>query len=156
MKKMKTSILLPSYYKKIGIFLAPFGIVIWSLTQLGYFSEILSDQNGNTGSLHSAILIISFFSFLIGLYFLVFVKEKQEDEFIANIRLLSFQRASFFQFVYFLFAFLYMLLFKKEPSGDAGLELFLILSILSFWLFYVLHFNISMIVLKKKANEEQC
>lgn len=153
---MKTAILLPNYFKKIGIFLIPFGIIIWCLTQLGYFSNILSDQNGNIGSLHSAILIISFFSFLIGLYFLVFVKEKQEDEFIANIRLLSFQRASFLQFIYFFIAFLYMLLFEKEPSGDAELELFLILSILSFWLFYVFHFNISMIVLKKKANEEQC
>jgi len=102
---MKTAILLPNYFKKIGIFLIPFGIIVWCLTQLGYFSNILSDQNGNIGSLHSAILIISFFSFLIGLYFLVFVKEKQEDEFIANIRLLSFQRASFLQFIYFLLPF---------------------------------------------------
>jgi hypothetical protein len=152
---MKIEILLPNYFKKIGMILIPFGLVIWCLTQLGYFNNILKNQTGNTISFYSAVLIISFFSFLIGLYFLVFVKEKQEDEFIANIRLLSFQRASFLQFVYFLFAFLYMLIFKKEPSGDAGLEMFLIISILSFWLFYVLHFNISLFLIKKKANEEQ-
>lgn len=152
---MKIAILLPNYFKKIGTLLIPFGLIIWCLTQLGYFNNILKNKTGNTTNLYSAVLIISFFSFLIGLYFLVFVKEKQEDEFIANIRLLSFQRASFLQFVYFFLAFLFMLLFKKEPSGDAGLEMFLILSILSFWLFYVLHFNISLFLIKKKANEEQ-
>ncbi len=152
---MKTAILLPYYFKKIGMILIPFGLIIWCLTQLGYFNNILKNQIGNTTNLYSAVLIISFFSFLIGLYFLVFVKEKQEDEFIAHIRLLSFQRATFLQFVYFLFAFIYMLIFKKEPSGDAGLEMFLILSILSFWLFYVLYFNISLFLIKKKANEEQ-
>jgi hypothetical protein len=151
---MKTAILLPNYFKKIGTLLIPFGLIIWCLTQLGYFNNFLKNQTGNT-NLYSAVLIISFFSFLIGLYFLVFVKEKQEDEFIANIRLLSFQRASFLQFVYFFLAFLFMLLFKKEPSGDARLEMFLILSILSFWLFYILHFNISLFLIKKKANEEQ-
>jgi len=152
---MKTAILLPYYFKKIGMILIPFGLIIWCLTQLGYFNNFLKNQIGNTTNLYSAVLIISFFSFLIGLYFLVFVKEEQEDEFIANIRLLSFQRATFLQFVYFLFAFLYMLIFRKEPSGDAGLELFLIISILSFWLFYILHFNISLFLIKKKANEEQ-
>jgi len=152
---MKTAILLPYYFKKIRMILIPFGLIIWCLTQLGYFNNILKNQIGNTTNLYSAVLIISFFSFLIGLYFLVFVKEEQEDEFIANIRLLSFQRATFLQFVYFLFAFLYMLIFRKEPSGDAGLELFLIISILSFWLFYILHFNISLFLIKKKANEEQ-
>jgi hypothetical protein len=152
---MKTAILLPYYFKKIGTLLIPFGLIIWCLTQLGYFNSILKNQIGNSNMLYSAVLIISFFSFLIGLYFLVFVKEKQEDEFIANLRLLSFQRASFLQFVYFSLAFLFMLLFKKEPSGDAGLEMFLIISILSFWLFYVLHFNISLFLIKKKANEEQ-
>lgn len=152
---MKTAILLPYYFKKIGMILIPFGLIIWCLTQLGYFNNILKNQIGNTTNLYSVVLIISFFSFLIGLYFLVFVKEEQEDEFIANIRLLSFQRATFLQFVYFLFAFLYMLIFRKEPSGDAGLELFLIISILSFWLFYILHFNVSLFLIKKKANEEQ-
>lgn len=152
---MKTAILLPYYLKKIGIILTPFGLIIWCLTQLGYLNDVVRNQNGNANFLYSPILIFSFFSFLIGLYFLVFVKEKQEDEFIINIRLLSFQRASFLQFIYFLFAFIYMLIFKKEPSGDAGLEMFLILSILSFWLFYVLHFNISLFLIKKKANEEQ-
>lgn len=152
---MKIAILLPNYFKKIGTLLISFGLIIWCLTQLGYFNNILKNKTGNTTNLYSAVLIISFFSFLIGLYFLVFVKEKQEDEFIANIRLLSFQRALFLQFVYFFLAFLFMLLFKKEPSGDAGLEMFLILSILSFWLFYVLHFNISLFLIKKKANEEQ-
>lgn len=152
---MKNVILLPYYFKKIGAILIPFGLIIWCLTQLGYFNNILKNQIDNTNMAFSTVLIISFFSFILGVYFLVFVKEKQEDEFIANIRLLSFQRASFLQFGYFLLAFLYMLIFKKEPSGDAGLEVFLILSILSFWIFYVLHFNISLYFIKKKASEEQ-
>lgn len=152
---MKKAILLPYYFKKIGIILFPFGLFIWCLTQLGYLNGIVRNQNGNANFLYSPILIISFFSFIAGLYFLVFVKEKIEDEFIANIRLQSFQRASFLQFVYFLVAFLFMLIFKKEPSGDAGLEFFLIFSILLFWLFYILHFNISLFLIRKKSNEEQ-
>ena len=135
--------------------LIPFGLIIWCLTQLGYFNWIIKNQINNANQLYSGVLIISFFSFLIGLYFLVFVKEKKEDEFIASIRLISFQRATFIQFVYFFLAFLFMLLIKKEPSGDKGLEMFLIISILSFWLFYVLHFNISLFLIKKKANAEQ-
>lgn len=152
---MKNVILLPYYFKKIGAILIPFGLIIWCLTQLGYFNGILNNQIDNSHMAYSALLIISFFSFLLGIYFLVFVKEKQEDEFIANIRLLSFQRASFLQFGYFFFAFLYMLIFNKEPRGDGGLEIFLILSILTFWVFYVLHFNIALYLIKMKADEEQ-
>jgi hypothetical protein len=153
---MKTNILLPNYFKKIGAFLVPIGFLVWCLTQLGYFNEILINRELSIRWPYVTVLVASFFSFLFGIFFLVFVKEKREDEFIGKMRLQSFQRAAFLQFLYFTVAFLYMLIFKQEPTGDAGLELFLLFSIIIFWFFYVVHFNLSLYLINKKANEEQC
>ncbi|HQS54835.1 MAG TPA: hypothetical protein PLK14_06985 [Sediminibacterium sp.] len=108
----------------------------------------------NAHLLKVIILVISFFSCLTGMLFLVFSKEKEEDEYVVGLRLKSFQLAAFVQMAFFLLAFLYMLLFKKELSGDAGLELFLIGSIFLFWFSYIFCFHFAIITNKLQANEE--
>ncbi len=89
---MKTKYLLPNHYKRLGAIMMPVGLLIWCLTQIGFFNNLLVVHWTIV-----AVLIISFFSFLTGMYFLVFVKEKQEDEYITNLRLQSFQLAAFIQ-----------------------------------------------------------
>jgi uncharacterized membrane protein YozB (DUF420 family) len=137
----------------------PAGLVIWILSQL-YLSEsnlsnYLNGMDPRTIHLVRVIILsLSFFSCLTGMFFLVFSREKEEDEYVADVRLKSFQLAAFVQLTFFLVAFLYMFLFQKEPSGDAGLELFLIGSIFLFWFSYLCCFHFAITTNKLQANEE--
>lgn len=137
----------------------PLGLIIWILSQV-YLSESTLSNYFNEMNLNAIHLIrvfvlsFSFFSCLAGMYFLVFSKEKEEDEYVAEIRLKSFQLAAFVQLTFFLLAFFYMFLFKKEPSGDTGLELFLIGSIFLFWFAYLCCFQLTILTNKLQANEE--
>ncbi len=144
--------LLPHHFKFKGAVLFPAGIAVWICGQSGYFNHLLKQLQLKEAGL-PFLLTISFFSFLFGLYFLVFSKEKKEDEFISKIRLESFQVAAITQLVFFIASFLYMLIFKKEPGGDAGLMLFLLAALFLFWLVYVIRFNF---VIRKMTvkNEE--
>lgn len=146
---MKTKYLLPNHYKRLGAIMMPVGLLIWCLTQIGFFNNLLVVHWTIV-----AVLIISFFSFLTGMYFLVFVKEKQEDEYITNLRLQSFQLAAFIQLLFFLISFIIMLIFNTEPAHDSGLALFFLISIFLFWLFYIIYFNYVIYRNKKKAYEE--
>ncbi len=146
---MKTKYLLPNQYKRLGALMMPIGLLIWCFTQIGLFNSIMIIH-----WIKVMILTISFFSFLIGIYLVTFSKEKQEDEYISNIRLQSFQLSAFIQLLFFLLSFLYMFIFRTEPAGDGGLEIFLISSIFLFWLFYILHFNFILFRNKKKVYEE--
>lgn len=137
----------------------PVGLIIWIWGQLKLSQDSIANffigiAPENAHLLKVTILVISFFSCLIGMFFLVFSKEKEEDEYVADLRLKSFQLAAFVQMTFFLLAFLYMFLFKKEPSGDAGLELFLIGSIFLFWFSYISCFQFALIKNKLQANEE--
>lgn len=137
----------------------PAGLVIWiwgqlKLSQDSMAKYLLGVEAENAHLLKVTILVISFFSCLIGMFFLVFSKEREEDEYVANLRLKSFQLAALVQMTFFLIAFFYMFLFKKEPSGDAGLELFLIASIFLFWVSYISCFQFALIKNKLQANEE--
>ncbi len=82
-----------------------------------------------------------FFSFLAGMYFLSFSKEKVEDEMISKIRLSSFQFAALCQLLFFIFSFAYMAISKKEPVGDGELLLFFLCAIFLFWILFILRFN---------------
>jgi len=146
---MKEKYFLPNHYKKAGALMMPIGLIIWSLTQIGLVHTLITIHWINV-----MVLTISFFSFLIGMYFISFSKEKFEDEYIDNLRLHSFQLSALIQLIFFVLSFLYMFIFKAEPSRDGGLELFLIISIFIFWLFYILHFNFSLFRNKKKIYEE--
>ena len=154
---MKSNWLLPNFFKKIGAIIAPLGLIVWILGQVGFFDQYLINES--TAMYYPywpkvALLGISFFSFFFGVYFMVFVKEKREDEFIDRLRLLSFQRGAFFQLFFMIIAFVWMIVFDKEPAGDAGLALFLIFLIGLFWLFYIVHFNVSLYLIRKRADEE--
>ncbi|OSZ82038.1 hypothetical protein CAP35_01850 [Chitinophagaceae bacterium IBVUCB1] len=147
---MIQKVLLPHRYKKAGVWFAPIGFITWCAAQQGAFSGWIE-----TGSWQMVtILATSFFGFLAGLYFLIFAKEKNEDEYIAKLRLQSFQTAAFGQLAFFILSFVYIALSVNEPAGDAQLELFLILAILLFWVFYIAYFNITMYRIRKMAHEK--
>ncbi len=144
---MNPSFLLPNRFKKIGIILLPIGLIIWIITQR---SLINIDLNH---SLKVVTLTLSFFSFLFGLYFTTFSKELIEDEYINSVRLKSFQISSITQMVFFLISFTLMFILNIEPNGDGGLSIFLLSSILIFWVMYVVIFNYTLITNKNKLDD---
>jgi hypothetical protein len=143
---MKTSLLLPNRFKKIGWLILPLGLLIWIASQKGLLNDYMNH------SLKVFILTLSFFSFLAGLYFITFSKEPIEDEYISSIRLKSFQISAIIQMIYFLLAFSSMFMFHLEPNGDAGLSIFLLISILIYWLAYLFSFNITIIKNNNKVD----
>jgi hypothetical protein len=128
--------LLPHQFKKAGLVMASLGFALWLCMQFKitnrFFAFInlkeittVTDGIGHSSYAltNTIVAIISFFSFLAGMYFLSFSKEKVEDEMISKIRLSSFQFAAFCQ-LFFIFCFAYMAISKKEPEGDGGFLLF--------------------------------
>ena len=144
---MKSSLLLPNQFKKIGVLLFPLGLIIWILTQQGTI-----DLSYNH-SLKVIVLVVSFFSFLFGLYCSLFSREPVEDEYINSVRLKSFQISSITQMIYFLITFTLMFLLKIEPNGDGGLVIYLLSSIVLYWIMYLLIFNFTLIMNKTKLND---
>ena len=135
-------------FKKIGAFIAPIGFTLWICMQFGYVTKALiflfgeSTATQNNSSYHIVnvcIAILSFFSFLAGIYFVTFSKEKVEDEMVQRTRLDSFQFAALTQIIFIIISFLFMLLFK-EP-GEGGLMLFFVATIFLFWLSFIGRFN---------------
>ena len=140
--------LLPHRFKKIGAIIAPLGFAIWICMQFGYVTKVLiflfgeSSPTQNNSSYHIVnvcVAILSFCSFLAGIYFVTFSKEKVEDEMVQRTRLDSFQFAALAQIIFIIISFLFMLLFK-EP-GEGGLMLFFITTIFLFWLCFIGRFN---------------
>ena len=133
--------LLPNRMKKLGAFLAPIGLIVWLLMQFDVFYRLaensLNDSQGFI--LNVTIAIVSFFSFLIGLYCLVFSKEKIEDALARDTRLSSFQFAAVIQFLYIILGFVCIVAIY-EPESD-GMMMFFISAILLFYLVYISRFN---------------
>jgi hypothetical protein len=144
---MKSLFLLPNRFKKIGYLLFPIGLIIWISIQQGLFNKDLNH------SLKVITLTLSFFSFIFGLYFTTFSKEPIEDEYINSVRLKSFQISSITQMVFFLISFIIMFLFNLEPNGDGGLSIYLLSSILIFWIMYMVMFNYTLITNKSKLDD---
>jgi uncharacterized membrane protein len=144
---MKSLSLLPNRFKKIGLFLFPIGLIIWIATQLDLFNSILNHK------MKVVTLTLSFFSFLFGLYFATFSKEPIEDEYINSVRLKSFQISSISQMVFFLISFSLMFILNIEPNGDGGLSIFLLFSIILYWLMYLVIFNYTLTINKGKLND---
>ena len=142
---MKNKLLLPRNFKKIGWVLFPIGLILWIIIQRGIVTP--------THSIKVGILSTSFFSFIIGIYFISFSKEKIEDEYISSLRLKAFQISSLIQMLFFIVSFTCMYLFKYEPNGDGGLSAFLLLSILLFWISYLISFNYTLITNKSKLDD---
>ena len=141
---MNSSFLLPNRFKKIGIILFFIGLIVWMIIQRGLFNTDLNH------TLKVIALTLSFFSFLFGLYFTTFSKEPIEDEYINSVRLKSFQISSITQMVFFLISFTLMFILNIEPNGDGGLSLFLLSSIILYWLMYMIIFNYTLIKNKSK------
>ena len=147
-------LLLPNRFKRYGLFMAPLGFVIWLAMQFGLTKKImllfLSEVGPAIHTINVLVAIISFFSFLSGIYFLVFSKEKVEDEMIQKTRLDSFQFAALVQIVCIILGFLSMLIFK-EP-GEGGLMLFFIVLLFVFWLCFIGRFNYTIHIRIKQLN----
>ena len=86
-------------YKRIGLFITPIGLGLWTSMQLGYIKIWLTKltnyanlelNNSSYHMLNVSAAIIGFFSCLVGLYLISFAKEKREDEMIHQTRLESF------------------------------------------------------------------
>ena len=113
--------------------MAPFGFAVWALIQQNMLH--IEEQGVKT-----IILAIAFFSFLIGLVFLVLSREKTEDEYTQKVRLDSYQFAAMFQFV-ILLSLTILVIFFENRFGKLVFEKNAILLILVFWLVYFVRFN---------------
>lgn len=129
--------LLPHQFKAIGGVIAPIGLVVWLAWQLGYISVL---RGSEMRSLRMGILFTCFFSFLFGLYFVAFSKERTEDEMVQRIRLESFMFASRMQII-LVIAFFITFLALGEPFRDGGLLLTFVALLVVFWLSYIVRFN---------------
>jgi hypothetical protein len=140
--------LLPHRYKKIGAVIAPLGFCLWIAMQLGYIKSFLIyffgrlDGSYEWSAYHIvniAAAVLGFLSFLVGLYFVSFSKERVEDEMVQKTRLDSFQFAAFLQIIVTIAGFLFIM-FAGDP-GESGMMLFFIFLIFLFWLSFIGRFN---------------
>jgi hypothetical protein len=140
--------LLPHRFKRIGVIIAPLGFFLWYAVMKNYVRDALihlfgTDSTGtNTAPYHITCVIIaiaSFFSFLGGIYFMAFSKEKIEDEMVRQTRLESFQFAALIQIIFVLLGFV-VIGFVWEP-GNTGFILFFTGLILLFWISFIARFN---------------
>lgn len=130
--------------------MAPVGFLLWWAMQWGYITRLIAYlQNENYSgtvslptfysTINTIVAIIGFFSFLIGIYFLTFSKEKIEDEMTKLTRHDSFQFAALVQLICIISGFLLMLIFG-DPSKD-GMVLFFVFIVFVFWLAFIVRFN---------------
>lgn len=151
---MSVKFLLPHKFKRIGVFMFPIGILIWITAQFGLFDALLNSINFRFPGIQ-IMLISSFFSFLVGLYFIAFSKEKIEDEFISKLRLESFQFAALMQIAILIISFLYMLISGNQPANESYFMLFFIFAIFIFWLSYILKFNLSLFQNNLRSSKDE-
>ncbi|SMO35281.1 hypothetical protein [Solitalea koreensis] len=142
--------LLSHRFKKVGTIIAPLGFFLWVCMQKGIVTKVLTfvfgeSAGGQNSPYHYAnviIAIISFFSFLGGVYLLSFSKEKQEDEMVQRTRLESFQFAAQIQIIFIIVGFIFFILFGESQKGhEAILMLFFIVMVFLFWLTFIGRFN---------------
>ena len=110
--------LLPHRYKKIGAVIAPLGFCLWLVMQFGYLKSLLISIFGQLNESYEwsayqivniAAAVLGFLSFLAGLYFVSFSKEKVEDEMVQKTRLDSFQFAALLQIIVTIVGFLFLM-----------------------------------------------
>jgi len=137
--------------------MAPLAFCIWLAMQSGLTKEILlyffNEGDSTIQTINVIIAILSFFSFLAGIYFLAFSKEKVEDEMIQKTRLDSFQFAALVQIICLILGFVSILLYK-EP-GEGGLMIFFIALLFIFWGSFIGRFNYIIHIRLKQWNGKQ-
>jgi hypothetical protein len=149
--------LLPHRFKMIGAIIAPIGFALWIFMQLGMVTRALNFFIEETSSNHFAfhivnvcIAILSFFSFLAGIYFVTFSKEKIEDEMVQRTRLDSFQFAALTQIIFIIVGFFSMMILEEPSQG--GLMIFFISMIFLFWLSFICRFNYILLIKIIRSN----
>lgn len=162
---MKTTVLLPQNYRRIGVGLIILALLLWIIEMfLGglsflenikvfalYDSGVPFDQS-REGSNFFRIIENDFryevisVVLLLGLLFVGFSKRKSEDELIQKIRLESLLWATYVHF--FLFILLTLFTF-----GLFYLNI-LVFSVFTILLIYIIRFEYKMFQLKKSFNEE--
>jgi len=149
--------LLPHRFKMIGAIIAPIGFALWIFMQLGMVTRALNFFIEETSSNHFAfhivnvcIAILSFFSFLAGIYFVTFSKEKIEDEMVQRTRLDSFQFAALTQIIFIIIGFFSMMILEEPSQG--GLMIFFISMIFLFWLSFICRFNYILLIKIIRSN----
>jgi hypothetical protein len=139
-------LLLPYRFKKIGNIIAPLGIAMWVVLQLDMFKPLFIQLfgRGQYGELTPpyivagiVMIILSFFLFLAGVYFIIFSKERVEDEMIQKVRSESFQFAALLQIVFIILGFLSMLILGEPEREEEVLEAFFGGCIFIFWLSFI-------------------
>lgn len=113
--------------------MAPLGFLIWAFIQR---SNILSEEP----VIKTWTLIISFCSFIIGMFFLVLSREKTEDEYTQKVRLESYQFAAILQFT-ILFALTVLAIISENRFGVFVFEQTPLLLIFLYWAIYFIRFN---------------
>jgi len=149
--------LLPYKCKYWGAFMLPLGFLGWYAGQMSNVVPWLSFLNFGFPYIQ-IFLIICFFSCLLGLLFLIFSKEKIEDEYVQKLRLESFQLAAFLQILYLVYSFIRLAFSKEETSQSREAEswMFMFLRILLvFWLAYIIRFNFILLRNKLKVKNEK-
>lgn len=97
---MKTTLLMPAHFRKIGwLIFAITTIAFFSMMKYEWRPSILdytytdNDGRGSTGTNLLKEIIFTFW--MIGLIMIAFSREKQEDEYLNYLRLLSWQYSVF-------------------------------------------------------------
>jgi len=141
-------------FKYWGAYMFPLGFLGWFVAQMSNVYPFLHFLNFGYPYMQ-IFLIISFFSCLFGLLFLIFSKEKIEDEYVQKIRLESFQIAALLQIIYLLYSFIRLAVLKEDDTrNEKEYFVFMFLRVLLvFWLAYIVRFNFVLIRNKLKAQK---
>lgn len=139
---------IPHRYKRPGAIMIPLGFTLWMLMQLGYIKKILVYFFGEPelnyvstvyNIVNAVAAVIGFFSFLAGIFFITFSKERVEDEMVQRTRLDSFQFAAYIQLIAVIIGFLFILIMGEK--GESRLMFFLAFFIILFWISFIARFN---------------
>jgi hypothetical protein len=150
-----TKFLLPYKFKYWGAFMFPFGFLGWLAGQMSNVIPWLSFMNWGI-PLTPIFLVICFFSSLFGLLFLIFSKEKVEDEYVQKLRLESFQMAALLQIGYLVYSFIKLVIITKHVRNEEEYFVFMFLRVLLvFWLVYIIRFNFILLRNRFKASNEK-
>lgn len=147
--------LLPYKFKYWGAFMFPLGFVGWYAGQMSNVIPWLSFMNWGI-PLTPIFLIICFFSCLLGLLFLIFSKEKIEDEYVQKLRVESFQLAALLQIIYLVYSFIKLVIITNHIRDEKEYFVFMFFRVLlTFWLAYIIRFNFILLRNKFKVSNEK-
>jgi hypothetical protein len=152
---MKSSLLLPSRFKWIGIIILIPSLILGILVRFREFSfefltipESVSVEKSTRISFDEKINLTDEFALtglIIGLLFIAFAREKHEDEFINRLRLESLQWALLFNYVLLLLA-----TWLVHGFGYIDVMMYNMLTIL---LFFILRFHIVLYKNRSSVND---